>query len=390
MTRQPTSSRNEEADAMADSRLWRGHPLIRAVGLVCVGAVAVAVLHGRMPDPHVVLEALRRADLRWLALAAVAQVVSIEMFARQQSSLLRGFGVSLSAGRSRTITYARTAISVIMPAGSVVSAGFAFAQWRARGATRGVAAAVTVLSGIASFVGLAGLYLIGLAAAVAVHPGALAAPSLSGLAAGAGCLGVSVVLLGLVSWARRTGQPDGTAKPVAARPCARSATWARSVAGLRSSAVQTWRAAPAVPRRYAVAAVTFAAVNWLTDLACLVVTARALHLRLGPVPVAGVYLAAQIVRQVPLTPGGIGLIEAGLLAGMVAAGVANADASAVVLAYRLLSCWVLVPIGAAAWATLRYLGRPRPAELGRPGCSGPPPAARVNRPAPAAEPACQA
>jgi lysylphosphatidylglycerol synthase-like protein len=73
--------------------------------------------------------------------------------------------------------------------------------------------------------------------------------------------------------------------------------------------------------------------------------------------IATVYLAVQVVRQVPLTPGGIGVIEVSLLAGLVSAGAAQVTAAGAVLAYRLLSCWFIIPAGWLAWAlTVADLG----------------------------------
>jgi uncharacterized membrane protein YbhN (UPF0104 family) len=76
-------------------------------------------------------------------------------FAEQQRRLLAAFGVRMSAWRSQALTYARSAISISLPAGS---AGYAFQQHRARGANRAVAAAVMLLAGVAAVVGLALLY----------------------------------------------------------------------------------------------------------------------------------------------------------------------------------------------------------------------------------------
>ena len=106
---------------------------LRAVGLIAAVAVAVVVLRGQVPGLGAMWAALRQADPGWLILAAAAQVLSIEMFARQQTSLLRGFGVPMSNARSLAITYASTAVSVTMPAGGVVAAGFTIQQWRGRG-----------------------------------------------------------------------------------------------------------------------------------------------------------------------------------------------------------------------------------------------------------------
>jgi uncharacterized protein (TIRG00374 family) len=73
----------------------------------------------------------------------------------------------------------------------------------------------------------------------------------------------------------------------------------------------------------------------------------------GVTTVAGIYLGVQIVRQIPLTPGGIGVVEAALIAGLTAAGGTAPAAAAVVLTYRLLSFWLILPVGGLAWLSLR-------------------------------------
>jgi hypothetical protein len=100
-------------------------------------------------------------------------------------------------------------------------------------------------------------------------------------------------------------------------------------------------------------ATVFAVVNWLADMLCLAAAARAFALPVGLVTIATIYLGVQIVRQIPLTPGGIGLIETGLLAGLASAGAPTAAAAAVVLTYRVLSCWLILPLGGLAWLGLR-------------------------------------
>ena len=100
----------------------------------------------------------------------------------------------------------------------------------------------------------------------------------------------------------------------------------------------------------------FAGANWLTDLLCFAASARAFGLPVGFATLATIYLGAQIIRQIPLTPGGVGLIETGLLAGLASAGAGAAAAAATVLTYRVLSNWLIVPIGGLAWFGLR---RPR-------------------------------
>ncbi|MEP6562792.1 MAG: lysylphosphatidylglycerol synthase domain-containing protein, partial [Nakamurella sp.] len=66
------------------------------------------------------------------------------------------------------------------------------------------------------------------------------------------------------------------------------------------------------------------------------------------VSLATVYVGVQIIRQIPFTPGGIGIIEAALLAGLIAAGSAAAPAAAAVVIYRALTFWLVLPAGGIA------------------------------------------
>ena len=96
-----------------------------------------------------------------------------------------------------------------------------------------------------------------------------------------------------------------------------------------------------------------ALANWLLDVVCLVAVAHAFGLQIGVVQITGMYLAIQLVRQIPADPGGVGVVEASLLVALVALGATSGTATAVVLVYRLLSTWLLVPVGLLAWVALR-------------------------------------
>ena len=95
--------------------------------------------------------------------------------------------------------------------------------------------------------------------------------------------------------------------------------------------------------------IALAVVNWLADLACLVAALHAVGLTTPVRTVATAYFAVQPVRQLPITPGGIGVIEASLMLTLTAAGAVAVPAAAAVLVYRLLSCWTVLPIGLICW-----------------------------------------
>jgi uncharacterized protein (TIRG00374 family) len=100
-------------------------------------------------------------------------------------------------------------------------------------------------------------------------------------------------------------------------------------------------------------AVATAAGRWIFDFLCLYAALLAVGAR-PPLYVAILaYSAAQLLGQIPLTPGGLGVVEAGLTGTLALAGVPAAPAALATLAYRLASYWLPLPAGLAAWVLHR-------------------------------------
>jgi uncharacterized protein (TIRG00374 family) len=93
--------------------------------------------------------------------------------------------------------------------------------------------------------------------------------------------------------------------------------------------------------------------RWAFDLLALVtaITAVGASPRFSLVLLA--YVAAQLLAQIPVTPGGIGVVEAGLTATLALAGVHGGDAAVATLAYRLVSYWLMLPAGLVGWIVYR-------------------------------------
>ena len=100
-------------------------------------------------------------------------------------------------------------------------------------------------------------------------------------------------------------------------------------------------------------AMATAAGRWIFDFLCLYAALLAVGSR-PPLYVALLaYCAAQLLGQLPLTPGGLGVVEAGLTGTLALAGVAAAPAALAVLAYRLAAYWLPLPVGLVAWVLHR-------------------------------------
>lgn len=282
----------------------------KLLGSIAVLVIAGFTLRGHLPDPRQLVTALHEADGRWLAAAGLAMFASMGMFARQQRRLLTGFGITMPRHRALALAYSRSAMSISLPAGSAMSAAYAFRQFRLGGADRRSATKVMVLSAVLSAAGLVVLYTTGALAVV--------------------FLGVST------AW---QAHPAMTVAAVVLLAV---------VIGL----LIRFASHSILPRHWLLALAASVA-NWTMDLLCLAATAQAFALPIGLPELAAIYVTVQLVRQVPLTPGGIGVIEASLLTGFATAGVTDATAAATVLSYRVLSCWLIIPIGAVGWLVLR-------------------------------------
>jgi uncharacterized protein (TIRG00374 family) len=93
--------------------------------------------------------------------------------------------------------------------------------------------------------------------------------------------------------------------------------------------------------------------NWLLDFLALLAALAAVGTRPRPSLVLVAYVVAAVLGMIPITPGGLGFVEAGLTATLVLAGVSGPDATLATLAYRLVSFWLPIPVGLVAYAIFR-------------------------------------
>lgn len=101
------------------------------------------------------------------------------------------------------------------------------------------------------------------------------------------------------------------------------------------------------------------ALNWLLDAVCLALLLEAVH---AAIPWGAVLLAfagGKVLSSIGVTPGGLGVVEGGLVATFIAYGVAGARAAAAVLVYRALTLIGLVGTGWLAVAVLAFQDRRR-------------------------------
>lgn len=87
----------------------------------------------------------------------------------------------------------------------------------------------------------------------------------------------------------------------------------------------------------------------LFDFLALIACLYAVGAKPNPSLVLLAYVTASLLGMIPVTPGGLGFVEAGLTGTLALAGVSGGAAVVATLAYRLVSFWAPIPLGGVAY-----------------------------------------
>lgn len=320
------------------ARAWarRLARVLIAAGLFSFAVVDVRSFAGAADD-------LRRLQVGWLALALGAEAASLASFALLQRALLLSTGTPRGLGRVVAVTLAGAAVGKSLPGGGAAGGLWVYRQLRRRGVGRAPAVWVLLASGAVSYFALFVVVVVGIE--LAGRRGPLA--PLRGVAAGLAGLPLAAGL----AWAVRSRFPALSAK---ANGLGR---WGRPLACAVAKArtAKFWPAAwGGHPGAWGWSrALGWALANWALDAAVLVVSIKALG---GEVPWEGALVAygfAQVAGSLPLTPGGLGTVEASLAGLLVAYGMQAPEALAAVVLYRAVGFGVVALVGTSAWSHLR-------------------------------------
>jgi hypothetical protein len=101
-------------------------------------------------------------------------------------------------------------------------------------------------------------------------------------------------------------------------------------------------------------AIVWAAANWLLDAASLWVFVAAFSHFISPIDLLMAYGLANILAAIPITPGGLGVVEFVLVSMITGFGPTAGEALSGVLAYRAVNFWLPIPFGGLAYASLEF------------------------------------
>jgi hypothetical protein len=127
-------------------------------------------------------------------------------------------------------------------------------------------------------------------------------------------------------------------------------------------------------KRVLAGSMLWAGLNWLLDAASLWCFVAAFGKLVNPVELFAAYGIATVVGMVPVTPGGLGVIDSLAPLLLVGFGIPRNIATLGVIGWRLVNFWLPIPVGAISYATLktrsRLPGEPQPSSGPEPGEEG--------------------
>jgi uncharacterized protein (TIRG00374 family) len=324
----------------------RGGTIVRV--LLSAGAVvAVAVFGYRQRHLFVGFgSAVANARWYWILFAFVAEILSIVPLAEAERVVLRTAGVNAPLGEMIAVTFASNAIASSLPGGVAVAEGYAYKRYRHFGAAEAEAAWAELASGAIAFSALAGLALTG-AVIDARRAGPIVIPLLGFVFAGSlGSVEVfrrpELIVRGVDWIERRVG---GRLGRVVEQRTKRIQVLVEDLDDVDPS-LNTWAWAFALSE-----------FNWLLDAVCLGFLFLALRASIPSAAILLAFAGTKVLSSIGVTPGGLGIVEGGMVATFVAYGVPGADAAAVALVYRGLTLIGLVGFGWAMVAVLSAEGR---------------------------------
>ncbi len=317
---------------------WRGFLILALVFVIWF------VLVPQFSEARLALLSLNHLSAPLLALGVALELASIASY-----SLLSRVTLNPS-GRPRYFTILRIDVATqgvnnAVPGGGPTSTAVKYRMLTLAGTHAANAVVGTTVEIATSVLTLGGLFGISLAASVAVVHG-----NPEYVVAGVVVGGVAVLsLLAVILLSRRRERTLGLVRRASRWIPYLSPDLSVSFVGMVADQLDEYR----TRHGRIVIAVAMAGVNWLLDVAALWIFLRAFGFSEDPRHLLVAYSLACLVGLLPITPGGLGIIEGVLVPTIVGFGTPQGLALLGVLTWRLAQYWLPMPLAILAYASLR-------------------------------------
>lgn len=331
------------------SPLWRRlvskHPFRRGALLILLGLVVEYLVLPQIAGVGRSLHLLRRVNIGFVLLGVLLEVVSLASYAKLTETVLPSRASSFS--RIWRIDLSTLAVNHILPGGTAGGDGLGYRLLTNEGVSGSDAGLALAIQGIGSALVLNGILWLALIVSIPLtgfNPIYATAAIIGALLLGAFAALVLLVTKGEERAAIALRSLVGRLPLLKPSAADRADRLVHQVA----ARIRVMAADRALLRR----AVLWAAANWLLDAASLFVFLVAFGKIENPDGLLVAYGLAYVLAAIPVTPGGLGVVEGVLVPSLVGFGATRAIAVLAVLGYRLVNFWLPIPVGAGAYLSL--------------------------------------
>ncbi len=321
---------------------WRS--LVKGTIAVVVAGVTIYLLFPTLAAVFDSFPKLRQLSPLWFAIALVAQVAHFSCTIALQRIALRTKAWYSVATSQLT----GNAISLVVPGGAAVGAATQFRMLAASGND-----AATAVGGLTAFslLGIGGL----LALPIFVLPAIIAGTPIDRSLEHAALLGIGgfVLFAGFGALVLMLDEPMCWAGRIFQTVRNKLFRKRAPITGLPDRLVYERDRIREVLGNQWKAALLLSSGRLAFDFFTLVACIRATGVKPDPSLVLLAYAVGGLLGLIPITPGGLGIVEAGLSGMLILAGIPAGAAVLSVLAYRILSYWLPALAGPVAYVLFR-------------------------------------
>jgi uncharacterized protein (TIRG00374 family) len=319
-------------------------PVLRLLMFGAAAAIVWFLVIPQLAHGHEALRVLGAEGAWWPAMAIALEAASLVAYAQLTRSVLPSESTPKLTTVLR-IDLSTLALSHVVPAGSAAGISLRYRLFTRLGISGTDAAFGTATQSLGSAIVLNSLLWVAIVVAIPLHgmnPLYASAAITGGVFLSVLAALVCALTRGENVVARRLGVVLGKLPLV--RPAAVERIVHAFAARLRQLSAD---------RRLLLRAMGWAALNWLLDMAALWVFLAGLGHRVGIVGIMVCYGLANVVAALPLTPGGLGVVEAALSTLLVGFSVPAHTALLGVLCWRAVNFWLPIPVGGLAYLSLK-------------------------------------
>ena len=343
-TESPTVEGMAKGGAPGDATSSRRKVWVRTLKMVATAVIIYFFVLPLIPGFRQALDDLFDVDRSMLLLGVGLEFVALLCYSLLTRAALGPEGDKVTVLRLFRIQLSTKALGSIMPAGSAASSALGYRLLTLSGVHGPDAGFALATAGIGSAVVLNLILWFGLIISIPIR----GVNALYGFAAIVG------IILMLIASALIFGLVEGQGR------AERAVRWlARHVRLDADRASEVIRhlgnrlEGLIADRQLLVRVIVWASANWLFDMAAVYVFLRAFG---GNLAIDGLIVAfglANVMAVVPITPGGLGIIEGIYIPTIVGFGLSRSTATVGILAYRLAQFWLPIVVGAGCYLSLR-------------------------------------